>query len=731
VAYLIPSNRSPQADGVSNLQRSLVLYQNWYREQMQRNGFGPKTFRFETQGDGKTPLVHIAQLPAGDAHYRADDVGNDRLTMYNRIIADAPGAGIPVFSNGQVWLLITEQHLQQLNGAVIGDVSLGASFGSGDDGGVGVLSSLSLAMADPDALDDDVAYGGRYVPDLGPYPLAEGISFESYEGTTLSSVASARSGAILHELSHGFGLGHDFRNDENFVGNLMGNGLRGLRGSIYPTKFPGDQARLAYASALALNVSRYFNPPRDYADDERPQVWGLIDGPAVLSRGKVKVNFSAADDSGLSLAILRLDDNVVGEMRLSGTEVATGFTTAHFVPGQANHYQVNVYDSQGNRRDVDVSLSVDGGAYNRAPVADVKIPLGAATAGKSVQLDASTSTDPDDSFGDLTVEWDLDGNGTFDTAPTTTKSRSATFATPGFYAVRARLTDPDGAWSISQPIGFRVNMPNGRPDVAAPRAGVYAAPRLTRGGGRTYLFKVRFRDVDGLVDVSDIDSRDVRVGGPRSFAQSAKLVKVNATRDGAERIATYQITAPGDFWDRRDNGQYTLTLRGGQVGDTSDNFTALKILGTFNVRVGDLPRAAVSGTTRITTPAKTTTTAVAAGGPSAVPTPAAAAAQPGIKFTVTYRDDKAMNPRTFDDRDIVVTGPWGFAVPATFVSAKAVGRSMQAVYRVEHPRGYWEPGDNGWYRVRVQAEQIADVQGNYVPPVAIGSFQVRLTRRLG
>src|SRR5207253_515158 len=39
VAYVIPSNRAPQTNGVSNLQKLIPLWQAWYRDQMERYGF--------------------------------------------------------------------------------------------------------------------------------------------------------------------------------------------------------------------------------------------------------------------------------------------------------------------------------------------------------------------------------------------------------------------------------------------------------------------------------------------------------------------------------------------------------------------------------------------------------------------------------------------------------------------------------------------------------------------
>ena len=120
-----------------------------------------------------------------------------------------------------------------------------------------------LLPSDGCRLPDDTPYAGEVVPEIGPYPLVQDVSFPWFEYTTFSSIASSIQGAFAHELGHAFGLPHDFRNDSNFRGTLMGNGLRGFRGAMYPERYPSDDMRLSYGAALSLNVSAYFNPGAD------------------------------------------------------------------------------------------------------------------------------------------------------------------------------------------------------------------------------------------------------------------------------------------------------------------------------------------------------------------------------------------------------------------------------------------------------------------------------------
>jgi hypothetical protein len=447
VAYIIPSNRVPQPHGAANLQNAIVQYQNWYRDQMERHGFGSKSFRCETEVDGVTPKVHIVNVPDTDDYLRGD--------LWTRTIEAAAAAGVPVWTPKQVWWLVAEAHLQGADGAISGGTALGASFGSGDDPGVAMVGSDALVRFEPDYLTNDTAYPGQIIPAIGPYPLVESVSFPWFEGTTFSSISSSVLGAGVHEISHGLGLPHDFRNDQNFNGNLMGNGLRGLRGSLYPDRYPFDYTRAAYGAALALSVSRYFNPDGTFPDNTKPSLAISTTGAISPVAGLARISFSASDVSGLAVAWLQWNGDLVGEMALAGTSTSQTFATPYYIPGQANSYAISVFDSQGNKQSVETSI-VPATGFNRAPQPFITVSNPTARVGSDVTLDASASTDPDGDAAVMQVEWDLNGDFAFDTSPTTIKTLTYQFTTPGDWLVRARLTDSFGAQSVSAPIAVRV-----------------------------------------------------------------------------------------------------------------------------------------------------------------------------------------------------------------------------------------------------------------------------------
>jgi hypothetical protein len=452
LGYVVPQDRTAQSDAAENIAAMMRVTQAWYEEQMDRWGFGAKTFRFEGGGG---PIVHTASTPTTAAQIRSD--------IWGQTISAAQGAGLPVWDSGQVWFLISEAHQQLPDGDIVGGTALGAGFGSGNDAGTAMLGGDTIFRLNPATLINTRPYHGRTVDAIGPYPLVQGTSFPSFEQNTFSSIGSSVQGAAIHELGHAFGLPHNMLNDANFNGNVMGNGLRGLRGLVEPQLFPLDDTRLSYASALMLSTNRYFNYDNVFTDNVRPALSISTSGSVSPINGLLEIAFSGSDSNGLSAAILVREGDVVGQMMLSGNSVNETFRTPYYEPGQADEFEVRLYDRQGNRQTQVVTLTPLA-AGNRAPRPSISIDHSIVRVGQSVVLEAAASSDPDNSGG-LRAEWDLDGDGMFDTAPSPTLNRVTSFNTPGTRQVFARLTDALGAFAISAPIALRVLGPPGDADL--------------------------------------------------------------------------------------------------------------------------------------------------------------------------------------------------------------------------------------------------------------------------
>ncbi len=541
VAYVIPSNRTAQPDGVAYLQNAIKIGAQWYKAQMEQNGFGAKTYVFETEADAVTPLVHVVHVTETDDFLRGD--------IWGRTIQAAGNAGISVWSSGELWVLIPEAHLMQADGTVIGGTALGAGFGSGNSPGVAMIGSNALPLFQPGMITDDTPYDGKVVPALGPFPMKQGVTFAEFEGPTFSSLASSWQGALLHEMGHAFGLAHDYRNDNNFHGNLMFNGLRGIRGSLFPDKYPQDYTRLEYASSLILNVSHYFN--RDKIVTSSPDISYANPGSVIPQQGHVHIAFQTSDTDSLSLALLRYRGDVVAEMAMEGTEADTAFAVPYFIQGDTNPYTIAVYDKQGNLTNYSLEFNVQGG-YNQAPIPFIQVDPPVPGLNQLITLNASGSFDVDHDQSSLVVAWDVDNDGQFDTEPSTNKTLQYRYEIPGNYLIRLKVTDPAGAQTISTPVSIKI-------------PGEMVTTSLTLMNAHTDQEIKEFKDGD-VIRLIEVGTRLLDI---RANITAQKVTKVTFNLNGpithhqTERVAPYALFGDnqGDFNGRKLlSGKYTLTV---------------------------------------------------------------------------------------------------------------------------------------------------------------------------
>ncbi len=453
IAYLIPENREPSPAVPQRAATLLTWYQRWYADQMQRHGFGNRTFQYETRTGGSWPVVHVAKLARTDSFYRCDDVQGDIGGHMNRILDGAVDAGVSVGKDGEVWWLFVEMQEQQPDGSFKGTERIGGLGKVASLSGRTVCDAGTLAVINLDSLSNDRPYDGLSVPELGPYPLRFGKSFKPTRGKTVSEVASSNAGSWMHEIGHSFGLFHDYRNDDNFAGNLMGNGLRGFRGWALPKKYPKDYSRLTHNDAQVLNLSRYFREPQKHTDNEGPRIkQAVIDG--TVEAGLLTCRFSATDDTELAYACLVYDDSVVGTASLSGTSVESNIRFERYKPGDAR-WVLHLYDAAGNMRLMPGNSTVSK-PQNQAPQPFVACQIDTVKVGQPLTLDASATVDPDNDKSELRFAWDVDGDGEFEVADSKNPTLIAKYPKAGFYRVSARVTDPSGASAVSNPIAIEV-----------------------------------------------------------------------------------------------------------------------------------------------------------------------------------------------------------------------------------------------------------------------------------
>lgn len=99
-----------------------------------------------------------------------------------------------------------------------------------------------------------------------------------------------------------------------------------------------------------------------------------------------------------------------------------------------------------------------------------------------------------------------------------------------------------------------------------------------------------------------------------------------------------------------------------------------------------------------------------------------------MQFTISFRDNIAINSTTLGNTDVLVTGPNGFAQTASLVGAQVLENRAVAVatYRISAPGGTWNSADNGAYTVSVNNGEVRDSSGNAVAAGPLTTFSVAI-----
>ena len=151
--YFLPRDRRPRPDINAQMDRLIKDVQTFYADEMERHGFGRKTFQFETDADGNAVVYHITGR-YGDTHYQ-------RYSVWGEIGEQ--------FDTSRHIYLATLDVSTEVIGSACGVVPYGTSRG---------FANKALIPAD-------------------------GMCFNVT--------------AVAHELGHTFHLPHDFRNDSDLM----------------------------------------------------------------------------------------------------------------------------------------------------------------------------------------------------------------------------------------------------------------------------------------------------------------------------------------------------------------------------------------------------------------------------------------------------------------------------------------------------------------------------------
>ena len=120
--------------------------------------------------------------------------------------------------------------------------------------------------------------------------------------------------------------------------------------------------------------------------------------------------------------------------------------------------------------------------------------------------------------------------------------------------------------------------------VAPPQAQLQVADITQIGVGMQQFTVIYSGNVP--VDVTTIDSSDLRIIGPNNYDRLAQFVSVDIASNGSPRVVTYSAGPPvGGVWSNADNGLYTIAMLSQQVKDTDGASVTPKQLGLFTVNV--------------------------------------------------------------------------------------------------------------------------------------------------
>ncbi len=239
--YFVPSDCQPYPDRAARLYRVMKYVQDFYRSEMERNGFGPMTFGLEEDNPGELKLYEV-QAPKEQAAYGRDSHGAVREIVVKELAKlgiDASKEVVVIFQIGLRW---------EGNKAI--EVS---SFVGGGTSFNGTAWFYDDPMLDPEKLSskEPGGYYGR--------PCSVGEFNSHYIG------------GIAHELGHALTLPHDCELATETP--LLGNALMGAGNHTFGREKRGEGkgAFLTYSEALRLSVVPAVSgqKPQRRADDVR------------------------------------------------------------------------------------------------------------------------------------------------------------------------------------------------------------------------------------------------------------------------------------------------------------------------------------------------------------------------------------------------------------------------------------------------------------------------------
>ena len=260
LVYFLPNDRPARQDRVPALRNLIKEAQKYFADEMERHGFGRKTFNIETDKNG-TPVVHrVKGKFAEDFYYQ----GSTDFKVWEELYEHFDELGYIYF----VVIDVSHETLGDGTACGLGAIGVG-SHPMGRDRG---LFAGKFALRHRNETRGEEALGGSAI-----IP-ASGDCFEDHDGV------DHKLRVTIHELGHAFGLEHDLRDGHRSDVAVGGRGHR-----------------LTRCDAEWLSVSRYFNS-KARLRNAPGEIQLLL--TRTYSKEAISLRFKATDPDGLHHAQL-------------------------------------------------------------------------------------------------------------------------------------------------------------------------------------------------------------------------------------------------------------------------------------------------------------------------------------------------------------------------------------------------------------------------------------------
>jgi PKD repeat protein len=299
-------------------------------------------------------------------------------------------------------------------------------------------------------------------------------------------------------------------------------------------------------AGTAKTTSRSYSQPGSYAihlkvtDDEgktdtethtlivhrRPVAKIAASAPVALIGDTVAYSANgSSDDNGIANISWDLDGNGSFETNTGTTQTAS---RSYGSIGKRT-VKVQVTDVYGAKSTASVDVLI-----HRAPTAAFTAAPSPAFVGELVTFDGSSSSD-DESVAKY--EWDLDGNGTFETNTAANPKATKTFAAPGTLTIRLRVTDNRGVADVSTRTLTIQPKPPVQTDRTAPKVRILTSTaKMSRKGivsvkvtcprtERLCAGRLSLRQLGVRASKSALGGKALRLGGGQTATVRVKLAK--------------------------------------------------------------------------------------------------------------------------------------------------------------------------------------------------------------